>query len=168
MPLNPKRSHMMVCRGYVPGLHSEKLTVHDISSQGMNHAISRILKRLEKQSRLEKTHKLDIPSDERMLAITRETGELISAILLISNARNVLEIGTSVGYSTLWCADTVREKFWQHHYGRKKSGQDCPCRKKLQECRNSGKCPNYQWDCTGRFEEIWQATFVQGFFLTLY
>lgn len=73
----------------------------------MNDRLSKVLKRLERRSKLEKTHKLDIPPDRRMLAITRDTGELIRVLLLAGNAKNVLEIGTSVGYSTLWCADAL-------------------------------------------------------------
>ncbi len=70
--------------------------------------IGKVLKRLEKRSRLEKTHKTNTVPARRMLAITKETGEMINMLLLIMNAKNVLEIGTSVGYSTLWCADAVK------------------------------------------------------------
>ena len=40
----------------------------------------------------------------RMLNITRDTGELLSVLVRATNARRVLEIGTSNGYSTLWLA----------------------------------------------------------------
>ena len=69
----------------------------------MDKDITEILNKLENQSSLEKTHKIDIPPEERMLAITKETGELINMILLITKTKNILEIGTSTGYSTLWC-----------------------------------------------------------------
>lgn len=74
----------------------------------MDSDIAKILDKLENRSSLEKTHKMDIPLEERMLAITKETGELINIILLIAKAKNVLEIGTSTGYSTLWCAEIVK------------------------------------------------------------
>lgn len=44
---------------------------------------------------------------ERMLNITRDTGEFLRVLLRASDARRVLEIGTSNGYSTLWLADAV-------------------------------------------------------------
>lgn len=40
----------------------------------------------------------------RMLNITRDTGEFLSVLLRATNAKRVLEIGTSNGYSTLWLA----------------------------------------------------------------
>src|SRR5437762_10776533 len=44
----------------------------------------------------------------RMLNITRDTGEFLSVLVLAMDARRVLEIGTSNGYSTLWLADAAR------------------------------------------------------------
>ena len=44
----------------------------------------------------------------RMLNITRDTGEFLAVLVLATGARQVLEIGTSNGYSTLWLADAVR------------------------------------------------------------
>lgn len=41
---------------------------------------------------------------ERMLNITRDTGEFLSVLIRATNAQQVLEIGTSNGYSTLWLA----------------------------------------------------------------
>jgi predicted O-methyltransferase YrrM len=44
----------------------------------------------------------------RMRNITRDTGELLSVLVRVMNAKRVLEIGTSNGYSTLWLASAVR------------------------------------------------------------
>jgi predicted O-methyltransferase YrrM len=44
----------------------------------------------------------------RMLNITRDTGELLAVLVRATNARRVLEIGTSNGYSTLWLAQAVQ------------------------------------------------------------
>lgn len=44
-----------------------------------------------------------------MLAITKETGEFFFKLLLSMKARQVLELGTSVGYSTLWFAAALSE-----------------------------------------------------------
>ena len=70
--------------------------------------ITKTLKKLEKQSHLEKTRKVDVSSEKRMLAITRDTGELINLLLFSKKAKNMLEIGTSTGYSTLWCAEVAK------------------------------------------------------------
>ena len=45
---------------------------------------------------------------QRMLNITRETGEFLSVLVRAMSARRVLEIGTSNGYSTLWLAEAAR------------------------------------------------------------
>jgi predicted O-methyltransferase YrrM len=39
-----------------------------------------------------------------MLNITRDTGEFLSVLVRATNAKRILEIGTSNGYSTLWLA----------------------------------------------------------------
>lgn len=44
----------------------------------------------------------------RMLNITRDTGEFLAVLVHATNARRILEIGTSNGYSTLWLAGAAR------------------------------------------------------------
>ncbi|OFZ97676.1 MAG: methyltransferase [Betaproteobacteria bacterium RIFCSPLOWO2_02_67_12] len=44
----------------------------------------------------------------RMLNITRDTGEFLAVLVRAAGAREVLEIGTSNGYSTLWLAEAAR------------------------------------------------------------
>jgi predicted O-methyltransferase YrrM len=44
----------------------------------------------------------------RMLNITRDTGEFLAVLVRATEARRVLEIGTSNGYSTLWLASAAR------------------------------------------------------------
>ncbi len=76
----------------------------------MKSAISNVLDELEIQSALEKSKKYDIPHEDRMLAITKETGELLNMILRLKNAKNMLEVGMSTGYSTIWCAEVISEQ----------------------------------------------------------
>lgn len=76
----------------------------------MLESIAEILAKLEEQSTLEKSKKFNIVPEDRMLAITKETGELLNMILRIKNAKNMLEIGMSVGYSTIWCAEAIHEQ----------------------------------------------------------
>jgi len=76
----------------------------------MIDSISKVLDELETQSILEKSKKTEISPDDRMLAITKETGELLNMILRLKNAKNMLEIGMSTGYSTIWCAESISEQ----------------------------------------------------------
>jgi predicted O-methyltransferase YrrM len=45
----------------------------------------------------------------RMLNITRDTGEFLVVLVKAMDAKRVLEIGTSNGYSTLWLAKAARD-----------------------------------------------------------
>ena len=75
----------------------------------MIDSIARVLEELGTQSALEKSRKIDVSPEDRMLAITKETGELINMILRLINAKNMLEVGMSAGYSTLWAAEVISE-----------------------------------------------------------
>ena len=75
----------------------------------MKKSIENVLNELEMQSSLEKSRKVDVIAENRMLAITKETGEMLNMILRLNNVKNMLEIGTSSGYSTIWCAEAISE-----------------------------------------------------------
>ncbi|WP_080056935.1 O-methyltransferase [Spirosoma aerolatum] len=45
---------------------------------------------------------------ERMLNITPDTGPFLSILIKSAKAKDILEIGTSNGYSTIWLADAAR------------------------------------------------------------
>lgn len=66
--------------------------------------ILNILDSLDSQSELERSGKVRISHNDSMLAITSDTGKFLSILLSAINCNRVLEIGTSVGYSTLWMA----------------------------------------------------------------
>ena len=76
----------------------------------MEDSIKQTLNELEEQSNREKSLQVNVPPEDRMSAITKETGELLNMILRLKNAKNILEIGMSAGYSTIWFAEAVREK----------------------------------------------------------
>lgn len=76
----------------------------------MDKSIAKTLDNLETQSNIERSKKINILPEDRMLAITKETGELLNMILRLKNARNILEIGMSTGYSTIWCAEAIHEQ----------------------------------------------------------
>ncbi len=68
----------------------------------MTESLQELLQELEQFGLRNDTAISDRP--RRMLNITRDTGEFLSVLVQAMNARRVLEIGTSNGYSTLWLA----------------------------------------------------------------
>ena len=76
----------------------------------MNKKITRILTELEKSSQYELKNYHKISHDERMLAITKDTGIFYNTLLKMQKPKRILEIGTSMGYSTLWFADAVLDQ----------------------------------------------------------
>lgn len=73
----------------------------------MDSSILQVLERLEKQSELERSGRVDVAPEDRMLAITKETGQLLNMILRLKKAKNILEVGMSTGYSTIWCTEAI-------------------------------------------------------------
>jgi predicted O-methyltransferase YrrM len=73
----------------------------------MATAVERTLSKLDKQSELERSGKSQVASGEEMLAITYDTGKFFEILLIAMKAKRILEIGTSVGYSTLWFANAL-------------------------------------------------------------
>ena len=71
----------------------------------MNQELRELLRELE-QFGLENDERTDNRA-QRMLNITPDTGEFLSVLIRATNARKVLEIGTSNGYSTLWLAEAL-------------------------------------------------------------
>ena len=65
-----------------------------------------LLTELEQFGQMNDSATTDRP--RRMLNITRDTGEFLAVLVKATDARRVLEIGTSNGYSTLWLADAAR------------------------------------------------------------
>jgi len=75
----------------------------------MNKKILSVLERLEGQERLEQENLDSVPHSERMLAITPKIGKFYNILLRVTKATKILEIGTSVGYSTIWFAEALQE-----------------------------------------------------------
>jgi predicted O-methyltransferase YrrM len=48
-----------------------------------------------------------VEKSERMRNVTPETGKFLSFMATLTQAKNILEIGTSNGYSTLWLAESA-------------------------------------------------------------
>lgn len=72
--------------------------------------IQNVLSKLQERLEYEDKHEQTIPHSERMLAIRKDTGMFYNILLKSINAKNILEIGTSFGFSTLWFADALISK----------------------------------------------------------
>ena len=75
----------------------------------INTKISKVLSKLEEQSKLERLGEVVVPRSEMMLAITSDTGTFFNITLKAMRAKRILEIGTSYGYSTLWFAEALMQ-----------------------------------------------------------
>ena len=73
----------------------------------INEKIQSVLSRLEKDIDYENSHLDEIPSEKRLNCISKNIGVFYNILLKSTNAKNILEIGTSVGYSGLWFADAI-------------------------------------------------------------
>ena len=73
----------------------------------INEKIQYVLSRLEKDIDYETEHLDEIPSEKRLNCISKNIGMFYNILLKSINAKNILEIGMSVGYSGLWFADAV-------------------------------------------------------------
>ncbi len=79
-----------------------------------NNIPEKILKRMEYLEQIDKQDKIDgTPMLKRLKQVPVETGKFIALLLANSPQGDVIEIGTSAGYSTLWlalaCMETDRE-----------------------------------------------------------
>ncbi len=71
-------------------------------------SLDQLLTELERQGEENDAATTDRP--HKLLNITRDTGELLALLIKANKARNVLEVGTSNGYSTLWLANALPDE----------------------------------------------------------
>lgn len=76
--------------------------------QDLDKRIMQVINSLGEQADRERSGNASVPDDERMLAITTDTGIYFNIMLKAISARKILEIGTSTGYSTLWFSDAIK------------------------------------------------------------
>jgi caffeoyl-CoA O-methyltransferase len=69
--------------------------------------VLKVISRLNKQANRERNGRVKVEPDQKMLAITADTGIFFSVLLKAIRARRILEVGTSAGFSTLWFADAI-------------------------------------------------------------
>jgi len=73
----------------------------------INEKIQNVLSRLEKDIDYENGHRDEVPSEKRLNCISKNIGTFYNIMLKSINAKKILEIGMSVGYSGLWFADAI-------------------------------------------------------------
>jgi len=73
----------------------------------INEKIQNVLSRLEKDIDYESSHRDEVPSEKRLNCISKNIGTFYNIMLKSINAKKILEIGMSVGYSGLWFADAI-------------------------------------------------------------
>ena len=73
----------------------------------INEKIQNVLSRLEKDIDYEEMHRDEIPSEKRLNCVSKNIGTFYNIMLKSIHAKNILEIGMSVGYSGLWFADAI-------------------------------------------------------------
>jgi len=73
----------------------------------INEKIQNVLSRLEKDIDYENIHRNEVPSEKRLNCISKNIGTFYNILLKSINAKKILEIGMSVGYSGLWFADAI-------------------------------------------------------------
>jgi predicted O-methyltransferase YrrM len=73
----------------------------------INEKIQNVLSRLENDINYENSHRTEVPTEKRLNCISKNIGMFYNIMLKSINAKKILEIGMSVGYSGLWFADAV-------------------------------------------------------------
>ena len=76
----------------------------------LDSKIDTVLKRIEEQEKLEQENPYETPNPEKLLAIGRNTGIFYNILLKSKDAKKILEIGMSAGYSTIWFAEAISKK----------------------------------------------------------
>src|SRR5262245_5005119 len=81
----------------------------------MDTAIEKILREFEKRADEESERMRADPGvmqrqlDEFLLSVGPATGQLINLLVKETEAKTILEVGSSYGYSTVWLAEAARE-----------------------------------------------------------
>jgi len=76
----------------------------------LDSKIDTVLKKIEEQEKFEQENPYETPNPEKVLAIGRNTGIFYNVLLKSKNAKKILEIGMSAGYSTIWFAEAISKK----------------------------------------------------------
>ena len=72
----------------------------------MEPEVQKVLKRMEKEDQADRKT-LDIPREDRMFTLHPDSAQLLHILIESTNARKIIEVGVSHGYSTIWIAHAV-------------------------------------------------------------
>lgn len=78
-----------------------------MAGAAMSDAVKALLTRLEAQA--EEQANRQVPIEERYLLIGPATGQFLQILVEATRARQILEIGTSAGYSSIWLGLGARQ-----------------------------------------------------------
>ena len=73
----------------------------------MEPRVGNVLRRLEEEDTLDRVD--GTPRQLRLRAVTADVGQFLRLLVKLTEARHIVEIGTSGGYSTIWLASAARE-----------------------------------------------------------
>jgi predicted O-methyltransferase YrrM len=81
----------------------------------MDQAVAQVLAEYDARAERERgffrgpPRDLELSRDQLLLRVGPETGQLINILAREAEAKSILELGTSYGYSTVWLADAARQ-----------------------------------------------------------
>ena len=75
--------------------------------RSLSSAARTVLDELERQDAAEESAQL--PKEQRIRCVSPATAELLHLLILMARPETILEIGTSVGYSTIWLAGAAAQ-----------------------------------------------------------
>ncbi len=73
----------------------------------MDERVEEVLRRLEEEDGRDRVD--GTPMQLRLRAVTPDVGHFLRLLVQATDARRILEVGTSGGYSTIWLASAARE-----------------------------------------------------------
>ena len=76
-------------------------------NQSESEEIGRLLRR-PSRGFMEELHRSEMGVGRYVLGIGADTGRFLQILVLSTGAKNIVEVGTAYGYSTLWLADAAR------------------------------------------------------------
>jgi predicted O-methyltransferase YrrM len=78
-----------------------------LADSAVDRRTEEVLRRLEGEDSVDRAD--GTPSERRLRSVTPEVGRFLHLLVKLMGAREILEVGTSGGYSTIWLASAARE-----------------------------------------------------------
>ncbi len=78
-----------------------------LADSAVDSRTEEVLRRLESEDSVDRAD--GTPRERRLRSVTPEVGRFLHLLVKLMGAREILEVGTSGGYSTIWLASAARE-----------------------------------------------------------